>query len=53
MKSADHSDQKCRSQLNARVVILGAGFAGIGAAKELAKHGINDFIIIGTPVLGS
>ncbi len=37
---------QCPSQMDADVLILGAGMAGLGAAETLSKNGINNFLII-------
>ncbi|KAM9305653.1 peroxisomal N(1)-acetyl-spermine/spermidine oxidase-like [Gastrophryne carolinensis] len=39
MASNDHANSP-------RVVIVGAGFAGLGAASTLAKHGFNNLVIL-------
>lgn len=41
--TADQIDL-CR---HTKVVVLGAGAAGIGAAKELARQNVTDFVILG------
>uniref|UniRef100_A0A8C5QS08 Amine oxidase domain-containing protein n=1 Tax=Leptobrachium leishanense TaxID=445787 RepID=A0A8C5QS08_9ANUR len=39
-------DSKPKSQASPRVVIIGAGFAGLGAATTLVKHGIKDLVLL-------
>ncbi len=40
------SQAQCPGQMDAEVLILGAGMAGLGAAETLSKNGINNFLII-------
>lgn len=37
---------QCPDQMDAQVLILGAGMAGLGAAEVLSDNGIEDFLII-------
>ncbi len=37
---------QCPGQMDADVLILGAGMAGLGAAETLSQNGINNFLII-------
>lgn len=39
-------DSECQGNHSPRVVIIGAGFAGLGAASTLAKHGITNLVIL-------
>ncbi|MBO0781651.1 MAG: NAD(P)-binding protein, partial [Ktedonobacteraceae bacterium] len=41
--SADHGELPFR---HVRIAILGAGFAGLGMAIQLKKHGQEDFVVI-------
>lgn len=41
-----HSYQKRATTVRTKVLILGAGVAGITAAKTLQDNGINDFLIL-------
>ncbi|XP_075037081.1 peroxisomal N(1)-acetyl-spermine/spermidine oxidase-like [Mixophyes fleayi] len=39
-------DSECQGSPSPRVVIIGAGFAGLGAATTLVKHGVKDVVIL-------
>ena len=39
-------DTELRDGLDAKVLILGAGVAGVTAARRLESHGISDFLIV-------
>lgn len=40
------SQAQCPGQMDADVLILGAGMAGLGAAETLSQTGIDNFFII-------
>lgn len=44
--SEEHSHHKRVSSRRTKVLILGAGVAGITAAKTLQEHGLEDFLIL-------
>nr|DBA19684.1 TPA: hypothetical protein GDO54_015483 [Pyxicephalus adspersus] len=39
-------DSKCHGNHSPRVVIVGAGFAGLGAASTLVKHGLTNLVVL-------
>ena len=44
---ADNEDcQNMGDKERAKVIIIGAGIAGIGAGSYLANHGVHDFVIL-------
>ena len=44
--SSVRSQAQCPGQMDADVLILGAGMAGLGAAETLSQAGIDNFLII-------
>ena len=41
-----NSQAQCPDQMDADVLVLGAGMAGLGAAETLSRNGITNFLII-------
>ncbi|KAM5153168.1 peroxisomal N(1)-acetyl-spermine/spermidine oxidase-like [Mantella aurantiaca] len=45
-ESLTFMESECQGNHSPRVVIVGAGFAGLGAASTLVKHGITNLVVL-------
>ena len=46
VSNAGQQQPNCDRDSDAQVLILGAGMAGLGAARKLSESGITDFLIL-------